>query len=317
MEDDTLAVDDAPDELFPDIQDTYDDDEDEGLPVGKGREHPGEPAPAGAKAEEQEEGDDEPEGKEEEPEPARKFNQLAAQHRILVRDNRILTTRFESLLAAINRASTQGASVQQAAEEELPEPDEDIGGHIVGRLQRIENRAEEERRQREEIAGRTALSNEVSGAYARVFEYRNQDPELYDSAVTHLAQISIDELREEYPDKTDDEIADGLRQQVLIRMLKWSREGKNPGEEFVKMAQRRGFNGQGKRTGSPKASDARAEITNERAREKKARTIASVSGAPARGPLKASRVLALDEDTWEREVAKMPLKELLKGKGRS
>lgn len=287
-------------------------DEDEPETRPEGQTEPGKSSSGTRGKAEKEAEPEEPEEVEEPKAQPNEYNALAARHRILERDHQVMAKRFEQLLGAISGASQ---ARQEPSQEELPDPEEDgLGAHIVARLKRMEDQAEADRVARDAVQQNQALANEYSSARGAMMAYRAQDPATYEAAVTHLANVTFEEARAEMPGYTDQDIALFLQRAVVQYQLKWQREGRNPGEELVKMAMRRGFRIPER---AAPAEDARQTVEAAKAKEQKARTISGVPGASPRGPLKLARALEMPEDTWQVELKKIPLRDLLKGKGRS
>src|SRR4029077_19119871 len=92
------------------------------------------------------EGEEAGDGFEEQPEeqPVRRQsvpnpNAIAAQHRILQRNYDVLERRFGQVVEILSRQQ-RSQEVPQGEEEEIPDPDENLGGHIVGKMTAIEKR---------------------------------------------------------------------------------------------------------------------------------------------------------------------------------
>jgi hypothetical protein len=148
--------------------------------------------------------------------------------------------------------------------------------------------------------------------------------------MSYLAGIMMEEMADEYPHLTDEEIVAELGRQATARKIQWARTGKNPGLELVKLAQRRGWRyeaAQGQQQAQPERqqADPRQQVQQRKQQAAKARTISTVrgGGAASKG-LTAKKLMALDDDAFEDQVRhlakaqgrrKLPMSELLKGKG--
>lgn len=261
-------------------------------------------------------------------ERAAEHNRLAASHRILSRNHAILTRRFNELIELVQRSQQGAAPVQQTGEEEeLPDPNEDLGGHLVKRLERIEA---QQKREREEIERQRQI--EAEQAEFRAVEearnsFREQNPEVYDQAVHYLVSLYMDEAREQAPHLTDAELAQHFVREAIENQKAWYRQGKNPGQEVFAMAVRRGFDWQDpqpvqqalpqqrqqQRRQAPPQQDPRRQVQQQRKKQQQGRTISSVQGSQSARAMTARQVLALDEDEWEARVKGRPLRELLAG----
>lgn len=237
---------------------------------------------------------------------------LAAQHRILKRENTILQQRFNQLLEVISRAQEGQGPPQEP--EALPDPEEDLAGSLIGRLDRLEQANQQDRQERQAREERQALAGEVQAAQQQVIAYRDTHPE-YAPAVEHLVQAVAEEAREEFPTATEAEIQSLLEQETVRRLLQWRRAGLDPGEQLVKLARRRGW--QPSQDSSAGQEDPRQQVRAQRRRSRSASTIAAVPGAGGSKRLTVKDAVGMSEEEWSAKLDKVPLRELLRGKQRA
>lgn len=255
----------------------------------------------------------------------KEYNRLAYDYRILQREQRELVRRFDHLIGVLSQPQQQ-----YQPEPQLPDPDEDLGGFLAGKLELMEQRQEYERMEKQQREAQEAIEREIQYAQSLASQYGRSNPEVYGNAVEFLTQQLWEEMREEYPTAMDEEIGGELYRQAQARLVTWVRAGKNPGEELMKMAKRRGFNfnavaanGNGRPQPSvAKNGAAKQTIQARKEKQAKGRTISSLQGSSPGQRLTAKKILQLSDDEFADEVRslskqrgrKLPLRELLKGK---
>jgi hypothetical protein len=255
--------------------------------------------------------------------PAHNPNAIAAQHRILQRNYDVLEKRFGQVVDILRRAQ-QPQVAQEDGEDEIPDPDENLGGHIVGKMTAIEKRLQKDEEERAQRERDQAVVQQFHAAQGAIASYREQAPALYDAAAHHVLASSIEELRDFRPDLTEEEIHRHVAKETAAWVLRWHQQGLNPGEQVMRMALRRGFTGQGvnpdgrggKGGGKGKRRDPREEIADTKDQQRRGRTLASVPGASARATRQdPRRLLQLGEDEWEREMKGMKVTDIIKATG--
>jgi len=254
-------------------------------------------------------------------------NAIAAQMRIRDRENKILRAK----LLEIERQKNAPVAKE---EEQLPDPVEDPGAYAIAKLDRLEKMIRE--REEREYVQKEVESHlgKVSHARNLAIQYRENNPQVYDEAVMHLASSAYDEMS----DNIDQLAANGLVdvnqdiQPQLIQLVARSLaskmtqaldNGQNPGEILYQLSVRRGyqprqwFAQQQQAYQQPvqqQKPDARQMVESERARQQKA---ASISSVPAAGPgrLNLNRLSSMsDIDEYLDATKGIPMKELFKDK---
>lgn len=254
-----------------------------------------------------------------------RYNNLAAQHRILSRQNRTMAQQYRALER--QHAELIGmvkSRLPQFQEEQLPDPEEDLGGHLVKRLDRFEKMQEQERQERARQAKEEAEFEAYSDARSAAVEFRGslEDPMEYDNALMYLGQLAFEEALEEDDNSTEDEIRDRLAAGLVTQMKKWHSSGANPGEKLLGMARRRGFRYEQapppqQQQQQQQPASPRAQIREQKSRQQKGRTITNLPGSAASSKsLTPSKHLQRDEEDWVKENRDTPIRDLLKGKGR-
>lgn len=280
--------------------------------------------------EEQEEVEQAP-PQEEQPKPQTQdqaaWNRLAYELRQSQRNQHLMEQRFEQRLYALMNALQPQ---QQQVEEPLPDMDDEPVPHIVKKLDRLEKTLEQQRLEEQQKEQIGALQQEIAGAVGAARQYREGNPALYDQAMNHLSAVMFEEMAEEYPQLSQTQIFEELSKQASARLVHWQRSGKNPGEELMKLAKRRGFTPQQIQQQAPVqrqqqgTPDARQQVAAAKTRERKGTTISAVKGSAAASAPNTRSWLTMGEDDFNfkvRQLAKqggrkrVPFAELLKGKG--
>jgi hypothetical protein len=254
-------------------------------------------------------------------------NAIAAQHRILQRNYDVLERRFGQVVEILSRQQ-RSQEMPEGEDEEIPDPDENLGGHLVGKMTAIEKRLQREEEDRAQRERDQSVVQQFHAAQGSIASYREQAPELYDAAAHHLLASSIEELRDFRPDLTEEEIHKAVAKETAAWVLRWHQQGLNPGEQVMRMALRRGFNGQGVQQpaakgggkgsgkGGGKRRDPREEIADVKDQQRRGRTLAAVPGASARATRQdPRRLLQLPEDEWEKEMKGIKVTDILKMTG--
>jgi len=257
-------------------------------------------------------------------------NSIAAQMRIKERENKVLRAK----LLEIERAKQ--AAQQAPVEENLPDPHEDPGAYAIAKLERLEKmlREKDEREQvQREVQQHLGKVN-----YARdlAIQYRENNPQVYDEAVMHLASATYEEMSDNIDQLAQNGMVDlnqDLQPQLVqlvarsmaAKMTQALDNGMNPGDALYRLAVARGYQPrqwfppvqQQAPVAAPVAQqkpDARQEIELERQRQAKA---ASLSGVAAAGPgrLNLSRLSSMEDiDEYLEATKGVPMKELFKDK---
>lgn len=251
-------------------------------------------------------------------------NRLAAAYRIQKRDFEILQRRHEQLVTAL--AAQHQAPVEEEAEEAIPDPEENLAGHLVGkvnRLERLTQREADERKEREERARVAGISAQAAQGAMQVREVVGG--EVFDDALGHLGRSLTMEARLARPDLTDAEIQQGLNGMLQNKIREWGENGLNVGEQLLQYSYVRGWQPKvpqpavapavvtapavvgvapGRRT-----TDPREEVRKQRDKQKTGRTISSVPGTPAKGKFDVAKYsIGSSEEDWDRTVATLTQK---------
>lgn len=287
--------------------------------------------------------DEQPEQKDEQaPEvvPISQFNALAAKHRVSERNMELLQRRTDLIL---QRLVAIQPDQPEHKTEELPDPELEPEKHLIARMARMEEQRAIELQLQEQQRQQEMVGRAYSEVMNHVANYRSQSPDEYDAATLYLANLHMEEAREEYPNSTDDELGQELTRRIQQTMFKWAQQGKNPGEQIMTMARRRGFNFAKPASKSPDApvqrkvagpqregrygkastapgggGDARATIQAQQAKQSRSRTISTIgsSGGGAGRKVTTKQLLGMDEDEFEKTVNGMTFQDLLKHKAR-
>jgi hypothetical protein len=254
--------------------------------------------------------EEEPEAATPPPQPQvdqKQFNRIAYENRILQREQRQLVQRFNQLIAALQPKQ------EAAEEEEIPDPELDLPGHMSKRFDRLEQKLESEKRQEEQRKQAEAIQQEFINARSLAIQYRETNPEVYDQAVDYLTNSLFQEMAEEYPEALEEELVAELGRQAQARMIQWRMAGRNPGEELMKMAARRGFSFQQQAPAAPKAppsqqvqrkngASPKDSILQRRQKEQKARTISGLQGIAPGGKLTAKKILSMSDEDYDQQM---------------
>jgi hypothetical protein len=246
-------------------------------------------------------------------------NQAAAALRIERRNREIMERRFAQLAQALE--AKRNADPEQE-EEELPDPEENAVGHLIGRQTRLEKLLTEQK-QLSEQAAKNAQEQAVSAAAtADVQTLRSEIGEqTFDQAMQHLGRSLFLEARESRPDLVEEELHASLGDAFRGRVLSWKKGGLNVGEQLIKFAIIRGWNPQlyNQQRQQPAAqpqrqppagpSDRRKpnpkeQVQNQRDRERRGRTISTVPGAAPQKKVDVGKYsLEASEEEWDNFVA--------------
>jgi len=236
----------------------------------------------------------------------------AARARILERDNRILSSRFQQVMDAINQSNLSAYQqnqmineVQEVEDDQLPE---DPINKIISKIERIETKlAQKENDEKTKDYLRSEQSI-LAHANAQIQKEMEKSPEEFNQIITFLSKVAKESVEEEYPHLTDDEQIGIAIQTINQKKMDWVRSGKNPAEEYKKLAKRYNFNPMKQENNSQEQkqkNDPKQEIRKGREKDSKLRSIGgSAQSSPAKGP-NALSVSKMSEDEWNRELDRM------------
>lgn len=253
-------------------------------------------------------------------------NRTAAAYRIQNRDFEILKRRHEQLVTALAQGNRPPERAAEEEEEPIPDPEENLAGHLVGKVNRLEKLTErqiKEREQREQQEREAAVLRQAAEGAMQVREMVGGD--VYDDALAHLGRSLTLEAKMARPDLTDGEIQTGLQQMLTAKIAQWGREGLNVGEQLIQYSHIRGWQPRvaqqqpaapaapaapaGIKPESRRTTDPRAEVRRQRDKQKAGRTISSVPGVPAKGKFDVAKYsIGATEEDWDRTVATLTQK---------
>lgn len=209
-----------------------------------------------------------------------------ARNRILERENRVILRRMEDLIERLDRQANE------RQEPEIPEVDfdDDPLRAIHARQQRIEEsiRRDREEAQRRELEREMRTRNTVANEAILDFAERTPD---YAQAIEHLAAIEMEEALEENPHLSEDEVDAMMSQKLAEQKIRWIQEGRNPGQELYRRAQRRGY--QPRRAAA--GGDARREVVAERKRAAAGSSISKAAGRASQGKVNAGAIARMSD----------------------
>lgn len=205
-----------------------------------------------------------------------------------------LEQKLNSLTEAITRLAPQ---VQE--EEEEQEPLNPIEA-ISRKTDRVLQEMNDLKKQREQEVQHQQLSQEEQIANRGIQSFMEQAekaaPGVYQSAVAHLANVKITEYLEDNPDASEDEAKEHVAVWAREFKLRAMREGKNPGEEFLKRSAIHGFNPNvaakpQKAPGAPKVAaptpDPQVAFQEDLRRREALGSLSSMQGTAKVDPMKA------------------------------
>jgi hypothetical protein len=218
-----------------------------------------------------------------EPESDKEFVNPHARARVLERNNRILQDRVNLLTEKfLEIAETQGAS---RAESAVDETDDDWTANPLDVIRReltdlkgklIENEKRQEQN-RTVAAQNEGYVKAVRTADALIQDKLREDPDGVKSALLYLGGVIREEIIDDNPDLTDNELMIEAEKRINSFKIKCLREGRNPADEFIKRAKRYGYKPEKKVVSD--SGDAKEQITKEKERDSKSRTISTIEGS--------------------------------------
>lgn len=235
-----------------------------------------------------------------------------ARARILERDNRILSARMNQLLDAINQANIQQYQANQMVQE-VDEVDDDLPedplSRIYSKVENVERKLTDQEKlnqYREFYESEMAVLNKADNLLRAE---REKAPEEFDSIIGFLARVAMEQVQEDYPNLTEPEQMQVVAQTVNQKKMEWVKSGKNPADEYKKLAKRYNFVPEKKEQSQAKpavqkTTNARQEIQKAKSKDETLNSLGSgAQAAPAKqNPVNAGVVGKMSEDEWNRHL---------------
>lgn len=235
----------------------------------------------------------------------KEYKNVYARARILERDNAILSERLNIILQNMQQVpQQQQQAAMQRAEEGEPDPELDPIGAMMYQIKSINARLDRSQYEQMQAAARGSRQQQLAYADSMIRQTAVQNPDMFNAAILHLAQIVQDQIEDEHPEMTERERLGLVQSAIEDQKLKWISSGKNPGEEYLKRAKRFGFKWEDKapQAAPAKKADAREQIRQEKERDQRGRTIGTVKGAPAKAPMSSSAIRKMNDDQFNRWI---------------
>lgn len=235
----------------------------------------------------------------------KEYKNVYARARILERDNALLNERLNIILQNMQQVpQAQQQAAMQRAEDAAPDPELDPIGAMMYEIKSIRNDLAQSKYEQMQAAVRGSRQQQLAHADSMIRQTAAQNPDMFNAAILHLAQIVQDQIEDEHPEMTERERLGMVQQAIEAQKLDWISKGKNPGEEYLKRAKRFGFKWEAEpaKPAAQKKQDPREQIRQEKERDTRSRTIGTVKGAPAKPVMSSSAIRKMNDDQFNRWI---------------
>jgi len=223
-----------------------------------------------------------------------------ARIRVLERERELERRRSEELqeqVALLAKVVDKSGILQEEEEEEEIDLDpisklQKGQEAILERFNNIEQNAAAAREQRVEMTVKERANQQIIEFAQKADQIK---PGLYQDATVHLINVKMAELLEDNDNITAEQASEQVTNWIASVKAKAVREGKNPGEEFMKRSILHGFQmpaasqnrNVSTQNGKPEV-DAAQRIAREKERKQSLGSISVVGGAPANDPMRST-----------------------------
>lgn len=254
-----------------------------------------------------------PEQQEQEAQPQqsapKQYRNPDARARIVENEKRDLEIKIDRLTELVNNYVVQGAYDTQPDAEPEEEIDPEINpvGFITRQIEDLRNEIRSKENAEQNKVQMSAYDKAVRSANLRIQGGLQEAPQLFQSAIMHLAKVVDKNLSKKYPNLTSGERLSVANDQINTMKARWVAQGLDPAREMLETAETYGWEAPVEGPSAPSAARNQDKRGQVRAQKDRASSVATIGGMAGSSPkrVSAKELKSMDMKTFNHTINEM------------